>query len=243
MKNIIRKILSFFLWPVGYARLVSTKHLTKYLRKQGAIIGDNLIIMDLFVSRCIDQTRPTLVEIGSNVFMNDNFRLLTHDYVSFVFKNLYGDFLPSSGKVKIGNNVAFGINCTVLKGVTIGDNCFIAAGSIVTKDIPSGSIAAGIPAKVICSLEEYYQRRKTECIKEAKEYAQSISSRLHRSPTPDDFFEEFVLFIDKRNAKDFPTKIMKWQLGEFYTTWLETHKSEYNGFHDFLKNSKGNCNS
>lgn len=51
--------------------------------------------------------------------------------------------------VHIGNHVWLGMNVTVMKGVTIGDNSIVGAGAIVTKDIPSGVVAAGIPAKVI----------------------------------------------------------------------------------------------
>ena len=50
--------------------------------------------------------------------------------------------------VTIGKNVWIGGNCTILPGVTIGDNSVIGAGSVVTKDIPSNSIAVGNPAKV-----------------------------------------------------------------------------------------------
>lgn len=64
----------------------------------------------------------------------------------------------------IGNNVVFGRNVTILKNVTIGDNCIIGNGSIVTKDIPSNSVAAGAPAKAISTLEEYYKKRKEKCV-------------------------------------------------------------------------------
>lgn len=51
--------------------------------------------------------------------------------------------------VFIGNNVFIGMHCMIMKGVTIGDNSIIAAGSIVTKDIPANCIAGGVPCKVI----------------------------------------------------------------------------------------------
>ena len=56
--------------------------------------------------------------------------------------------------VTIGNNVWFGANVTVCGGVTIGDNCVIGAGSVVTRDIPAGSLAAGVPCKVIRPITE-----------------------------------------------------------------------------------------
>ena len=54
--------------------------------------------------------------------------------------------------VKIGNNVWIGGNVVILPGVTIGDNCTIGAGSVVTKDIPASSIAYGNPCKVARTL-------------------------------------------------------------------------------------------
>ena len=52
-------------------------------------------------------------------------------------------------KVKIGEGVWLGAHVVVMPGVTIGDNSVVGAGAVVTKDIPSYSIAAGVPAKVI----------------------------------------------------------------------------------------------
>ena len=59
----------------------------------------------------------------------------------------------SKGPTRIGSNCWFGVNCVVNTGVTIGDRCVIGANSVVTKDIPSGVIAAGTPAKVIREIE------------------------------------------------------------------------------------------
>jgi len=54
--------------------------------------------------------------------------------------------------IHIGNNVWIGMNCVILKGVTIGDNSVIGANSVVTKNIPSNVVAAGNPCKIIKSL-------------------------------------------------------------------------------------------
>lgn len=56
--------------------------------------------------------------------------------------------------VNIGNNCWFGANVTICPGVTIGNNCVIGAGSVVTRDIPDNSFAAGVPCKVIREITE-----------------------------------------------------------------------------------------
>lgn len=57
------------------------------------------------------------------------------------------------GNVYIGNNCVIGINVVILQGVTIGNNCFIGANAVVTKDIPDYSVAVGVPARVIKTIE------------------------------------------------------------------------------------------
>ncbi|MDO4893230.1 MAG: DapH/DapD/GlmU-related protein [Eubacteriales bacterium] len=64
------------------------------------------------------------------------------------------------GTIEIGNNVFIGMNTIVLPGVKIGNNVVIGAGSIVSKDIPNNSVACGIPARVIETLDEYYCKNK-----------------------------------------------------------------------------------
>ena len=51
--------------------------------------------------------------------------------------------------IHIGNKVWLGANVTVLPGVTTGDGAIIAAGAVVTKDVPAGAVAAGVPARIV----------------------------------------------------------------------------------------------
>lgn len=60
--------------------------------------------------------------------------------------------------ITIGDDVWIGGNCTILPGVTIGNNVVIGAGAVVTKDIPDNSVAVGIPARVIKTLEDDIER-------------------------------------------------------------------------------------
>lgn len=88
--------------------------------------------------RCYEE-----ITIGNNVAISENFTIWDNDAHSIISRS------KSKSPIVIGNKVWIGTNVTVLKGVTIGDGCIIAAGSVVTKNIPAKCLAAGIPAKVI----------------------------------------------------------------------------------------------
>lgn len=212
----------------------SNERYVNYLRSKGVLVGGGTKFRPHTTE--IDLTRPSLVTIGKDCYFNEHFTILTHDYVSRVFINSGREFLPSSGKVTIGNNVNTGYNVMILKGVTIGDNVFIGANSLVTKDIPSDSIVSGSPARVICTLEEYYQKRKNQCIEEALYFANSIKERWGKPPVTTDFLEEFPLFIDKSNINNYPemVDIIKRQCGETYNNYINNHKAIYDGYDAFL---------
>lgn len=216
--------------------LFSVSLYVRYLRRKGVVVGDNFCAFNLSTIN-IDLSRPSLITIGNNVSINRNFTILTHDFVSGIFIKCYSNVLPSSGHVKIGNNVRTGQNVTILKGVTIGDNVFIGANSLVITDIPSNSIAAGTPCKVIMGIDEYYEKRKVACVKEAFEYAQSIKQRYNRRPVISDFREEYSLYIDGNNIDDYPRlkKFITNQLGKNYDNYISHHKAMFSGFDEFLK--------
>ena len=92
------------------------------------------------------------VEIGDRVFIGPNVGIYTANHPTDVRRREKGYewALP----VKIGNKVWIGGGVTILPGVTIGDNTVIAAGSVVTKDIPANSLAVGNPCRVIREITE-----------------------------------------------------------------------------------------
>jgi maltose O-acetyltransferase len=65
------------------------------------------------------------------------------------------------GRIDIKENCFIGDSAIILHGVTIGPNSVIGAGSVVTRDIPANTVAAGNPAKVISTLDEYISRIKS----------------------------------------------------------------------------------
>ena len=214
----------------------SNERFINYLRTKGVVVGEDVRFL-YPASTSIDVTRPSLVTIGNKCFFNKNFTLLTHDWVTHVFIHAGLDFLPSSGRVKIGNNVSFGYNVMILKGVTIGDNVFIGANSIVSKDLPSNCVAAGTPCKVIYTLDDYYSKRIIDSETEALDYARSIQERYGRKPVMSDFYEEFPLFLDGAKVKEYPDfiPIVRHQLGPMYDNYVKNHRAKYEGFDSFLR--------
>lgn len=107
------------------------------------------------------------IHIGENFFANFNLNILDEAEVSFgdnvfigpnvsIYTACHPLDAPERNKaiewaepVKIGNNVWICGSVTIVPGVTIGDNCVIGAGAVVTKDIPANTLAAGNPARVI----------------------------------------------------------------------------------------------
>jgi acetyltransferase-like isoleucine patch superfamily enzyme len=215
----------------------SGKAYINYLRRKGVIIGSGCIIRDVLSIR-IDVSHPSLVTIGDNVDMNKGFELLTHDWGSHVFVRKYHDFIPHHKRVKIGNNVYFGTKCVVLAGVEIGDNCVVGACSLVNKNIPANSVAAGVPARVICSIDEYYEKRKSEYIKEGIDLARSIQERFNCRPVLADFYDDYPLFVDGNtfDASSIPSLYYNRIFNkEQFEIWEKTHRAPFKSFDDFLQ--------
>lgn len=97
------------------------------------------------------------VEFGDNVFIAPGCVFSTAGHAIDADQRAKG--LEIALPIKVGNNVWFGTNVSVLPGVTIGDNTIIGAGSVVNRDIPSDVIAAGAPCHVIREITEADKHR------------------------------------------------------------------------------------
>ena len=109
------------------------------------------------------------ITIGKRVFINSDCKfqdqggivigddcLIGHNAVLVTLNHAYApdkrrDMRPAP--IVIGNNVWLGANVTVLPGITIGDNSVVAAGAVVTKDIPENTIAGGVPARAMRAID------------------------------------------------------------------------------------------
>ena len=126
-----------------YLKKSSIKSKIRYLRRQGMKIGEGCRLNTMSFS-----TEPYLIEIGNHVAIAGGTEIITHDGAIWSFE---GDFPNADvfGKVKIGNNVFIGDNCTILPNTIIGDNCVVGAGSVVRGRFPENSVIVGNPAKVV----------------------------------------------------------------------------------------------
>ena len=104
---------------------------------------------------------PQLIKIHNNVIITSNVTFVTHDVFNLGINYMYKDYNINTymRPIEIMDNVFIGCNSTILPNIKIGNNVVIAAGSVVTKDIPDNSVVAGNPARVIETFEEFIQKR------------------------------------------------------------------------------------
>lgn len=121
-------------------------------KARGLKVGKNVI----FIEAPKFGSEPYLIEIGDRTKITANCTFINHDGAMYVIRSMekYAD-ARNFGRIKIGNNCFIGNNCTILPGVEMGDNCILGAGSVLSSSMPANSVYAGVPAKFICTIEEY----------------------------------------------------------------------------------------
>jgi acetyltransferase-like isoleucine patch superfamily enzyme len=135
-----------------------------YLRRLGVRIGDRTAIL----CRVEDfGTEPWLVEIGSRVSIAAGVVFITHDGASRVVRDRipggspYGNcFAP----IRVRDNSMVGLRAILMPGVTIGPDSIVGAGSLVTHSVPAGTVACGVPARVVSTIEQYAESYRRQMI-------------------------------------------------------------------------------
>ena len=154
-------------------------------KKLGVTIGNDCKILDDPTK--MFGTEPYLIKMGDHVELTNGVRFTAHDGSVWVIrvKEEYKNsdyFAP----IVIGNNVFIGMNSVVLPGAQIGNNVIIGAGSIVKGKIPDNTVAAGVPAKVIKTLDEFENKIKPQLL-ETKMYAAAEKEMFIKKMKPDWF--------------------------------------------------------
>lgn len=106
-------------------------------------------------------TDPAYVRLGDNVRLS-GCTLFGHDGSVNMINRAYGVTLDRVGKIDIADNVFVGHGAVILPGVTIGSRVIVATGAVVTRDVPDNVLVAGVPARVVCPLDDYVERLRAE---------------------------------------------------------------------------------
>jgi acetyltransferase-like isoleucine patch superfamily enzyme len=141
----------------------------RFLKAHLAHLGDNSIVSDhvkiisyknVWIGSNVSVANQVILDGRGGLYLGDGcligfqtiFITCTHKSEQLDLPVHHQGFY--SKPITVGKNTWLGARCTILPGVTIGDSAIIAAGSVITKDIPPGVVAAGVPCRVIS------QRRK-----------------------------------------------------------------------------------
>lgn len=108
-------------------------------------------------------SEPWIITLGDDVHITDGMKFITHDGGTLLFRKYVPD-LEITKPITVGNEVYFGNNVIVMPGVNIGNKVIIGAGAVVTKDIPDNSVAVGVPARVIKTADEYFEKLQKESL-------------------------------------------------------------------------------
>ena len=231
MNNIIRNII--------LREKADSRRYVAFLRKKGAKIGENVRFYDP-LHTFMDLSDPWLLTIGDHVAITRGVTILTHDYAWSAVRHhreSRGELLGAQNPVTIGNNVFIGMNAVILRGVTIGADVIIGAGSVVTADCESGFVYAGNPARRICSVVDFREKRRRAQFAEARELALHYRARFGKDPAPEVFREYFHLFCTTEQALEHPAFRRQMESGgnfEETIAFLQRDPPGFDSFEAFL---------
>lgn len=116
----------------------------------------------------IDSPKSGLLTIGDRVVISHYVRFLCHDFsldrIAEIKLGVSNLEKVRRAPIVVGRQAFIGLGATVLPGVTIGDGAIVAAGAVVTKDVPAHVVVAGVPANVMCSTDELWERRQSDFV-------------------------------------------------------------------------------
>ncbi len=134
------------------------------LRQMGVRVGEGCRIYTANFG-----SEPYLIKIGNRVCISNDVTFVNHE-LNWPFQEKY-ESLTGFGSIVIEDRCQIGVNVTILPGVRIGPYSCVGAGSVVVKDVPPNTVAAGNPARVICTMDEYEDKCRANHIDIPKDRA------------------------------------------------------------------------
>lgn len=123
-----------------------------YARSIGVTVGERCRFLGLRPGTF--GSEPYLVHIGNHVTITGGVQFITHDGGVWIFRDEH-PALDVIAPITVEDNVFIGIRAVIMPGVRIGRDSVVGAGAVVTRDVPPGSVVAGVPARVIRTVDQY----------------------------------------------------------------------------------------
>jgi len=167
---------------VSYPSLTAMQNIqnpVEYIKSLGVSVGENtrFIIYPYFFSYPEFGSEPYLISIGKDCLISYGVAFITHDGSMSVCQKLTTSDkrVYKLGRISIGDNCFIGCHSLIMPGVNIGNNSIVAAGSVVTKNIPEGEVWGGNPARFIKTTKDLISKvEKTSETPEQKELLEIV---------------------------------------------------------------------
>lgn len=175
----------------------SSETYVAYLKKNGCDIGKGVYFYSPSTTT-VDRVRMNWISIGDYTKITQGVIILAHDYAPSVLLHTHHRVVLGGGReTVIGSNCFLGMNCIIMPGKRVGNNCIIGAGAVVASDIPDNSVCAGNPARVIMSINEYYDIRQKQYLNDAKRNVKHFIQINKRYPTIKELHGFAFLFLPR----------------------------------------------
>ena len=183
----LRDLVKRVLYPHSY----SSEAFANHLRSCGVEVGHGCYFFDVRTIN-VDLQRPHMLRFGDYVKVTGYVHILCHDYSRSVVLQSGGGHFGEARETSIGDNVFIGTHSIVLMGSHIGANSIVGAGSVVSGAWPEGSVIAGNPARLLCTLDEFAAKREQRELSSAVEYAATFKARRGSWPSAEQMTNAFA---------------------------------------------------
>ena len=154
IKELVRK-LYFYCLPSSSLRV-------KYIKKHQIF---DAVGNDFFFQPRKLPADPKFIRFHNNIAVAADVTFVNHDVIYMVLRNLdKRQNYEHTGCIEVMDNVFIGLGTIILPDVRIGPNAIIAAGSVITKDVPPNTVVGGVPAKVIGKFSTVEKKRLEEAL-------------------------------------------------------------------------------